>query len=286
MNCKKARILISAGFDGELSEKERVVLDRHLASCAECAKEKAQISKLSMTMHAWEDVESPEWLAQSFSYKLCDLQKETEQVKPRISRWLVGTAATGLVAVILAFFMLFNGQVNPVSTVENAKPIVKTQLNHKSVAPIMKPVVVEKQPAPVVTPKPRISAVVAPHSKRIVRVAYVPRHRHIRVYKPSRLQFYSKESFELASRGLSASQVRTEQQERARQLIIDKLLKTAGTPKGDAVTVAAQDLGSAGITMDESLERVRGVLRKAADVLANTPANTDRPAELNGGKNL
>jgi hypothetical protein len=70
----------------------------------------------------------------------------------------------------------------------------------------------------------------------------------------------------------------------ARRLIIAKLRKT--TSKGDATTVATKNLGGAGMTMDETVERVRGALRKAADVLKESSTNTENPADSDGGKGL
>ena len=36
MNCNKAKVLMSAAIDGELTSKEEEELSRHLAQCAEC----------------------------------------------------------------------------------------------------------------------------------------------------------------------------------------------------------------------------------------------------------
>lgn len=294
MNCKNAKILISADLDGELSERETVALDGHLMSCAACAREREKLSAVSAAMRVWEDREPSEWLAQSFAYKLRELQLEPQAVKKRWGIWQTGIAATGLLTAALAIFIVFHGHNIPVSNpgvhftpervaVAPAKPVPDTHTISKSG---LKATISEFTNA--IPNRLKVTKRIATARKRSIYVASGLRARYYRAYKPSmenRLDFHPRGAIEVASRGGSADRERVEQ-EQARRLIMEKILKNAKSPKGDAATVAVSNLSDAGVAMDETLERVRGALRKAADVLADVPASTEVEADSNGGKIL
>jgi len=54
--CDRARQAVSLGLDGELSQLERVLLERHLERCAACAEFSADVSGLTHQLRAAEVV--------------------------------------------------------------------------------------------------------------------------------------------------------------------------------------------------------------------------------------
>lgn len=68
MNCKKARMWISADLDGELSPREKALLEAHLAGCATCRRMREKWGQFGIRMRtapapaapsseaAWEDI--------------------------------------------------------------------------------------------------------------------------------------------------------------------------------------------------------------------------------------
>jgi hypothetical protein len=103
MRCKKARILLSALIDGELSKNERLVLDQHLSSCTSCAREKEELLSVRDAMSAWADEEPSPWLAEEFTEKLreLELEKSTAPARRQAPKWIFGTAVAGAAVALL-----------------------------------------------------------------------------------------------------------------------------------------------------------------------------------------
>jgi hypothetical protein len=292
MRCKNIRIMISAGFDGELSESERIAVESHVSSCASCAREKARLSAVTSVMRKWEDAEPSPWLAQSFAYRLCEAGNESQVVRSKQSAWLIGSAAGGLITAALAFLLMFNSQFTPRNTLDTSRvsdqsvtapPAAVTPSQDTQVAESQAMVEAPAAPEAVMNSVQPEKPATARH--RRVRAFSVPRVRHSRTIKPvaARLVFHYRLTSQV-SRGLSNGEERA--QERAKELIIEKLMKMAKTPKGDAGTVVVGNLDAAGAAIDGTLERVRGALRKAADVLSESATRSEENRDANGGAGL
>lgn len=108
MRCKSAKILLSASLDAELSQRERLALDRHLASCESCSLELKNLARIRDIMSVWTDEEPSAWLAANFAEKLARLQQEKTTCKPsRLPGWIFPTAVTGaaVALILVGFFM-------------------------------------------------------------------------------------------------------------------------------------------------------------------------------------
>ena len=57
MKCSKARILLSAMIDGEVSSRERFLLKQHLAACPRCKEEMGDLRALRAFMSLWPEEE-------------------------------------------------------------------------------------------------------------------------------------------------------------------------------------------------------------------------------------
>jgi predicted anti-sigma-YlaC factor YlaD len=175
MNCKKARVFISAAADGELSERDVRVLDGHLAACAECRRERRAISALRGQLGAWRTEEPSETLADSFMRRLAH-EQET-QAKGWRARMLpalpsFGFAAAAAAVLILAYFAGVAPRQAPVAGPKTN--IARSQPTH--VAPRLAEVakVIVPEIAPVETPKATVQPrPVASHPR--FRVAYLVR---------------------------------------------------------------------------------------------------------------
>ena len=60
----------------------------------------------------------------------------------------------------------------------------------------------------------------------------------------------------------------------------------ASAAGGDAANTVTTSLSEAGLTMNETIERVRGTLRMAVDLLSETKAFADDDIESDGGSVL
>jgi hypothetical protein len=235
-------------------------------------------------MQAWEDIEPSPWLAQSFSYKLSDLQKDPKPAKRGWSRWVAGTAAAGLMTAALAFFIVMQYQPAPEYS-ENyyaPKAEISVPVKPASLPQVMaKPMVQENAHASTarvvaqVSPTRTASRVSRSHRRSPVRSAYAPRHRY--TYRMSELVASRhadalSQSPAIASR-MAAIDREKKDQESAREFLLREVFNR---PKESPTTVVACNIGDAGISVEESLERVRGALRKAADVIEENAVNSPR----------
>ena len=275
MRCKKARILLSALLDGELTRSEELALERHMSACAVCAREKAQLSALRDSMTLWADGEPSAWLAENFAHKLRRLAEEGAAARPaaiRARRRTFGTAAAGFAAVLVAIGLLLHSQIwqpavrdvaqHPALTGPSAPPHgAPTEAAKPSGAPApIKVMPVEQRPAPA----PAVQS--AP-----VHVGARPTKRpHARpVHRPAEF--------------VSPPAVPTPEEER---LVVERIA-TAGAAQRAAVVKVTDNLGEAGLAMNESIERVRGTLRKAADLLVSEfPMPAEDSTDANGGNAL
>lgn len=292
MRCNKAKILISASVDGELSPREERDLRRHIRRCAECAGEQAQVSNLRDVMAVWMDEEPSEWLAESFAYKLRDeMERKPVRRRSRRPRRAFGAALAGFATALLAFGIIMHSQLlapemsvpeKPETgvtrpAVQNPEPPASDQgpstaivpepdsgrsTEQNTVAPrppAPKPntVVREPQRTPTVRPGPRPTPTPAVNTgpRALPRAAVADTGSRTR-------------SADLASRGSESRDAEI------KRMILRKLAMANSAENNTESTVAAQ-LAKADLTMNESVEEVRGLLRRAADNLARSDYRVD-----------
>lgn len=301
MRCKNAKILISASMDGELSQREERVLQRHVHRCAECAREQAEVSNLRDVMSAWTDEEPSEWLAESFAYKLNDEMERRTARPARRSRRVFGTALAGFATALLAFGIIMHSQLLPPETNLHEKPTVEaTQPADPSRSPDSDSGATSVETA---TPDSGPSGgpvAVGPrnaepmHNRNIVRTpggtTYVrprpapappsyspPATSDGPGPPPGRAVTTASDNggsrtrtTDLASRGTASRDAEI------RRMVLRKLALASSAENNTESTVAVQ-LAKADLTMNESVEEVRGIIRKAADNLARPENRVDTP---------
>jgi len=256
MRCKKARILVSASLDGELSRREQSALQRHLSACAGCAEESARFSALRDTISLWTDEEPSERLAESFAHKLHQLQQKEPAAKPVVARWLLGTAAAGAAtALVMVGFLLHSLLVQPVPLPAPAEVV-------KPPAAAGKPTGAEKSPAPGTISGITAAPAVRKGDREPTRVGR-PQPARGRRPRP------------LASRVRSADE--------ARRMAATEIA-AAGIAQGAVAAHVMDSLSGAELAMNETVERVRGTLQETVDlVVSKFPAPADNTLSPNGG---
>jgi hypothetical protein len=272
MRCKKAQIWLSAWIDNELSQRDQLALERHLSVCEECAQLKTELCALSQTMSLWADEEPSQWLAQSFSIKLEEMQAKVSTRRPllgRTQRWALGSAAAGFAVMLIVAAGLLLQNHAAIPTMQAKAPAVSRNLppsNPKS-EPTHVKAVAEAVPATVVRKPTAIAK----------DVATVQKHRYVAAknHRRNALKIALHKSDNHAQQANPALA--------AESLIITKMA-FAKAAQGKATLTVADNLGEASLAMNSTLERVRGTLQKAADLLVTqTPMPAADIPEPNGG---
>ncbi len=254
MRCKKAKILASTAIDGELSEREKRLLEQHLASCPTCREEHASFVTLRETMALWEDEEPSPWLAENFAHKLEKFMAEEKHPVIRKSRWALGAATAGLVTALLVIGFLLTSRPEPPMHPTKQPSIAQTPMpseTKESPKPTLhQPQMMATQPS--ATPSTGLNAEAHKHNKRkIAKVASG--------VKPSRL-----ESTKKVKRNIINEVPKEEPADMAALSTIIAATKS----QEEASIVVASNLGVTGMTMNEAIEILRGTLQKTADILA------------------
>ena len=136
MKCKSARILISAVVDGELTERERLALDAHLAECVNCRGERKSAEALRRNLTVWEAEEPAESLADAFALRLRREQESRARgwralIFPRLPAFGLASAVAAAVLVLVYVAVQPRHQAP-----EPGRPmIVKTAPNHVAPSP-------------------------------------------------------------------------------------------------------------------------------------------------------
>lgn len=257
MRCKRARIMISASIDGGLSRREESAVERHLSRCAACAREKAELTHLQDAMALWADEEPSAWLAENFAHRMKAQQEKRQPAAVRRPRWLVGTAAAGLATALLAFAILVTYQLQA-PPVQPTKTTLETPAATQPAAEMAKPPTTQ----PAVKPAPDASPSVArPDGDKGTWTRLTggenARPRPPVVSRPPRSP--KRGTGSLISRGTPAPA--------EAERIVLKNIAAAGFANERATHAVTDELGEAELAVNESIERVRGTLRRAVDVL-------------------
>ncbi|MCL6520364.1 MAG: zf-HC2 domain-containing protein [Armatimonadetes bacterium] len=257
MRCKKARILASAAIDGELSEREKRLLEQHFAECPACREEHTTLVALRKTMALWEDKEPSPWLAENFAHKLERFMAGQECPATRKPHWAIGVATAGLVATLLAFGFFLTSRPEPPSE----------PLSH----PDKRPAIVQatKTPAKPETAnslKGQNHAATKSHPVQ----ATVLNTREGKQHKPKVAQtiIAKRSPHPTLAEGLQSKAADKIAEEKPSEAEILHSIVAAQKSHEEASVVVASNLGVTGMTMNETLEILRGTLQKTADILA------------------
>ena len=239
MRCKKAKILISAALDGELSAKEGLALERHMCLCAECAREKTELAGLRATMSSWSDESPSERLAGRFALGLQRIMQEKRAAEPK-PKWrfgVLGPAAAGLAVAALLIVML----------VHNRAPL----------------------PTPTVVVKPRVVTTAPDHQKQIAQgneTTGPPGRMHASDHQ-GRRRIHVAGAREKPPVTTPAAPPSTGPG--AGAIIAET--PVSGVAPSAAADQVKYNLGEAGIAMNETMEKLRGTLQEAVDLVVSKP---------------
>lgn len=290
MRCKKARILLSVSLDGELSRGEELALERHLSGCAECAQEQADLAALRSTMPLWADEEPSEWLAQNFAHKLGQLQEESTarpSGRRRLQWSVLGPTAAGLAAALLVIGLLVRSQIQaPGPQRAPAPPTIAESQEPKTTVP---------QPAGEAAERSAGLARTEPKSAAPLERQPTPSPTAARPVKPL-------EEKELQGRpGRSPVASPDWHAARPSEPVYDREDSAPPAPEAERVIIVGgfaggeiaptaianritENLGEAGLAMNETVERVRGNLQRTVDLLVSEPpAPVNHDTYSNGG---
>jgi len=275
MKCKKAGILISAFADGELSPREQSALERHISACAACAREMQEITELRRDMALWAEEAPSEWLAQSFSHKLRELADEgcaPVPQKVRLRWGVLGPATAVFATAMLLIVIVLHNQTPPPVTREAAKSH-RTATQHAQDRQAANPQAIGGEAQ---------GTGQTPTTERHVIPPKIVRHRHARIHvavRPARDTNVKPETpdvtgpspgyADLGSRGGYTGPAPGDN-------IADRT--TSGVAPIAGADEVKDNLGEAGLAMNETVERLRGTLQQAVDLLVSKP-----PLPANGG---
>lgn len=270
MRCSKARILLSASLDSELSPKEELALEKHISVCAACASEMESFAGLQSVMSAWVDEEPSDWLAQNFAFKLKDIAGASKPVVKRKSRWLPGMVTAGLLTVTAALAMIMHTQfMEPNITLPDNPPVV-------AVNPVHMPDTAATKPGTGIS-KPVITA-----KTFSAKPVYVRKHNNRKYIRHNN---YAPRPIMMAAN--IDEPVRLDLSSRHAERMIMKNIAIARNAEGETTGKVTEHLSEASMAMNETIERVRGTLRVAADLMsAEQPVNNNTLTDSDGGNTL
>jgi hypothetical protein len=112
MKCQKMEKWISDLVDGELSDKKKILLERHLTDCPSCMEYKKHLQTIHSEIGEWEKSEESPSLSTDFSSRLrtkLSAANGSERIKPFVRGWIGGQKwifAAGSVFLVAAAVLL------------------------------------------------------------------------------------------------------------------------------------------------------------------------------------
>jgi anti-sigma factor RsiW len=100
MKCRIVRRKLIAYLDGELRERQRILIEEHLSQCDKCREEAGLLVKTSNFLKNWENIEPSENLEANF-WRRVSSEKEREALSQPILRQLTRFALPAAVAAAL-----------------------------------------------------------------------------------------------------------------------------------------------------------------------------------------
>lgn len=148
MKCDGIQEKLSAMIDGELPDEIAAVVERHLETCAECARIRAELSGVSSAFRRLPKAKAPAGFAQGVARAIAQLPAETTIVFPRRRRvieWSIAAAAAVLIAVNVVYVIDYR-------RAEDARPATPSDREARKVA-TERPPKSEKSAADIVAKK-------------------------------------------------------------------------------------------------------------------------------------
>jgi len=107
MQCREAQQLLSAASDGELDEAAESAVKAHLATCGECQKFAADVSRITGTLAGWTAPEP----RPGFTRRVMPRLPETRAGQPWFREWIESlrplTAAAAMIALCCGAALAF-----------------------------------------------------------------------------------------------------------------------------------------------------------------------------------
>src|SRR5690349_9895395 len=108
MRCEEARLLISAGLDGELTDQPATGLQDHLAGCELCQSERAALAGTVQLLRALPEAEPPAELRRRIGVALLEEERRAARrrfgwawlARPSTAGWAWGAAAGAAITAI------------------------------------------------------------------------------------------------------------------------------------------------------------------------------------------
>ncbi len=285
MKCSKAQLYMSMLIDNELSQNEKEELDMHISVCKECADEYKSFLSIHQAMKAMEDAAPPEQMAIRFSKAIKEFENNSLATKRynagfrRFGKLAAGIAAAIAVIGLFADSNFFNIQKPVNTTIEMANvPMTGNTSQANDETQYIK----LTNPTPVITYDENISL----DNKKIAlnrtnKSSYTNRNKKSNTVRTAYKNKYkkSKQSVVAANKISEAKAVNTIKE--AHDAVVNNMKSARMVEINTAMRVSNQ-LNEANITMNESLETVRGTLRIAADLIASDRAALNSAANING----
>ena len=123
MSCNRLEASLMEYLDGRLPAGERAVVDKHLASCEECAARVEGFRAVSRSLDAWEAPEVSPWFDARLRGRMAEEAARSWSL-PSLRALLRPVYALGLAAMVLVgSLVVWNTRPSPpVQKAENAKP--------------------------------------------------------------------------------------------------------------------------------------------------------------------
>ena len=150
--CRDIAPQLDAFHDGELQGNDQARVEKHLAVCAACVNQLAEIDRLVHTLKTLPKVEVSSKFSADLD-KLIDEQGKVMAFRPRV--WMPIAAAAAVVALVIGAKYMAPGTTNSPVTANNTMPNTGTiQQTVKPETTVQQPKVAAKQdtPTPGITP--------------------------------------------------------------------------------------------------------------------------------------
>ena len=117
MRCKKAESYIWLNLDGEINEKQKIALDKHLESCSFCNQLQGEFSNLKQSLSQMPDVEFPEFLHHRIMNALPRRSKRAQALRLNLS--LAATALSIILSIAAGTLVGLKGFEDPAAIVQS-----------------------------------------------------------------------------------------------------------------------------------------------------------------------
>ncbi len=154
ISCDRAKELLSAFLEGELSPDLKLAMESHLQVCQNCQQLGADVTFISQKMHVIKPINTSEQFDQQLRSRIInDPKLQHKQSQFPVQK--LSFAFSGIVVIAALYFFVFNdfNATNPVMPVSSPDPAASTFRNQQP-APSQNPVTYDQQAERETTPPP------------------------------------------------------------------------------------------------------------------------------------